>query len=269
MSSITSGNAKQYGDSRKLAARARLNSQYTIAEIGWFPWVARQLPLTPASHVLDVGCGPGWFWASIAAMVPEKLDLTLLDLSPGMVREAVARCQALPFGSVRGREADAANLPFEDGAFDGVIAMHMLYHLKDPATAVAEMHRVLKPGGFLAVTTNGIGNMRKIYELTTVLGSPSHDPAAAAFGYDAAERLMRHQFGNVVVSHHPARLRVTEPEDVYLALTSYPPGDGAPEAMLVQLRTAIAAAFRAGNGVLETDKESGLYISRKTANEMT
>ena len=232
-------------------------------KIGWFPWVAKQLPLVPASRVLDVGCGPGWFWASIAAMVPEKLDLTLLDLSPGMVREAVDRCEALPFGSVRGREADAANLPFEDGAFDGAIAMHMLYHLKDPAKAIAEMHRVLKPGGFLAVTTNGMGNMRKFYELATVLGSPPHDPAAAAFGYDSAERLMRLQFGNVVVSQHPARLRVTEPEDVYLALTSYPPGDEAPQSKLVQLRTAIGEAFVQGNGVLEVGKESGLFISRK------
>ena len=102
MSSITSGNAKQYGDSRKLAARARLNREYTIAEIGWFPWIARQLPLKSASRVLDVGCGPGWFWASTANMVPEKLDLTLSDLSPGMVQEAVERCRALPFGSVRG-----------------------------------------------------------------------------------------------------------------------------------------------------------------------
>ena len=265
MSSITSGNAKQYGDSRKLAARARLNREYTIAEIGWFPWITKQLPLRSASRILDVGCGPGWFWASTANMLPEKLDLTLSDLSPGMVREAVERCQALPFGSVRGLEADATGLPFDDGSFDAVIAMHMLYHLKDPAKGIAEMHRVLKPDGFLAVTTNGIGNMRKMYELTTVLGSPPHDPAGAAFGYDAAERLMRFQFGNVVLSQHPASLRVTEPEDVFLALTSYPPGDEASEAELVRLRRAIAEAFRAGNGVLEIEKESALFISRKTA----
>jgi ubiquinone/menaquinone biosynthesis C-methylase UbiE len=265
MSSITSGNAKQYGDSRKLAARARLNSEYTIAEIGWFPWIARQLPLRSASRVLDVGCGPGWFWASTANMVPEKLDLTPSDLSPGMVRETVERCRALPFGSVRGLAADATALPFDDGSFDAVIAMHMLYHLKDPAKGITEMHRVLKPDGFLAATTNGIGNMRKMYELTTVLGSPPHDPAAAAFGYDAAERLMRLQFGNVTMSQHPASLRVTEPEDVFLALTSYPPGDEASEAELVRLRRAIAEAFRAGNGVLEIEKESALFISRKTA----
>ncbi len=65
--------------------------------------------------------------------LPEKLDLTLSDFSPGMVQEAVERCQPLPFASVTGQQADASALPFEDGSFDAVIAMHMLYHLPDPS----------------------------------------------------------------------------------------------------------------------------------------
>lgn len=265
MSSITSGNAAQYGDSRKLAARARLNSEYMVAEIGWFVWVARQLPLKAGNLVLDAGCGPGWFWEATAKHLPEGLDLTVSDLSPGMVEEALERCRPLSFGRVTGRQADASALPFEDGVFDAVVAMHMLYHLPDPSKGIAEMHRVLKPGGFLAVTTNGAGNMRQIYALAAALGSPPVDPAAVAFGYDAAERLLKAQFGNVVMTQHPARLRVTEPEDVFLALTSYPPGDEAGEDRLAAFRDAVSEAFEAGGGVLEVEKESGLFISRKTA----
>jgi ubiquinone/menaquinone biosynthesis C-methylase UbiE len=263
MSLIASGNAKQYGDSRKLAARARLNRDYTIAETGWFSWVAKQLPLEAGNRVFDIGCGPAWFWAATANLLPKNIDLTLSDLSAGMVREAEERCRTLPFGSVRGQEADADALPFEDDCFDAIIAMHMLYHLPDPAKGIAEMFRVLKPGGFLAVTTNGAGNMRKLYELATVFGSPPYDPATAAFGYDVADRLMRSRFGNVVLSQHPAILRVTEPEDVFLALTSYPPGDEASEAELVALRRAIDDAFQRGNGVLETEKQTGLFLSSK------
>ena len=263
MSSISSGNAAQYGDSRKLAARARLHREYTIAETGWFPWVAGQLPLQTGNRVLDVGCGPGWFWAATASELPGKLHLTLCDLSPGMVQEAVERCRTLPFESVTGRQGDASALPFEDGSFDAVVAMHMLYHLAVPSKGIAEAHRVLKPGGFLAVTTNGAGNMRELYALTAVFGSPPVDPAGAAFGYDAAERLMQAQFGNVTMAQHPARLRVTSPDDVFLALTSYPPGDEADEAQLDRFRDAIDCAFRAGNGVLDVEKETGLFISRK------
>jgi len=263
VSSITSGNAEQYGDSRKLAARARLNSEYTVSEIGWFPWVAKQLPLKPGNNILDVGCGPGWFWEATAQELPQELNLTLSDLSPGMVQEAVERCRPLPFAAVTGRQSDTTALPFESGSFDAVIAMHMLYHVPDPSKGVAEMYRVLKSGGFLAVTTNGAGNMRELYALTTVFGSPPSDPAGTAFGYEAAEQIMQAQFGNVTMTQHPARLRVTEPEDVFLALTSYPPGDGANEAELAAFRDAIDKAFQAGKGVLEVGKESGLFISRK------
>jgi hypothetical protein len=56
---------------------------------------------------------------------------------------------------------------------------------------------------------------------------------------------------------------VTDPEDVFLALTSYPPGDDANETQLGNLRTAIAKAFEAGNGALETEKQFGLFTSIK------
>lgn len=265
MSSITSGNSEQYADSRKLAARGRLNREYTIAETGWFPWVARQIPLRPGDRVLDIGCGPAWFWASVVEEIPDNLDLTLADQSHGMVAEAVDRCRTLPFRSVTGYQADAVALPFEDGSFDAVIAMHMLYHLTDPAVAITEMSRVLKPGGVLAVTTNGVGNMREIYALTAVLGSPPVDPGGAAFGYEKAEAMMHAEFGNVAFSEHPARMRITEPEDVFLALTSYPPGDRSSEPQLAAFREAIARAFEAGNGVLEVGKQTGLFLSRKRA----
>jgi SAM-dependent methyltransferase len=258
-----SGMARQYGDSRKLAARARLHREYMVAETPWFAWVAQQLPLGAGDRVLDIGCGPGWFWASVADRLPDRLALTLADQSPGMVEEATGRCRTLPFGSVVGGQADAAALPFDDGSFDTVVAMHMLYHVTDPAAGIAEMARVLRPGGVLAVTTNGAGNMRELYELTTVFGGAPSEPVAAIFGFDTAERLMRSQFGNVAWSRHPAGLRITDPEDVFLALTSFPPGETADEPQQKAFRDAIDRAFRRAGGVLEVRTEMGLFLSRK------
>jgi hypothetical protein len=106
--------------------------------------------------------------------------------------------------------------------------------------------------------------MREIYELTTVFGSAPTDPAAAVFGYETAQRLMRSQFGNVTMSQHPATMRISEPEDVFIALTSYPPGDSAGASQLTAFRDAIDHAFRRGNGVLEVQKETGLFLSKKT-----
>ncbi len=262
MTSITD-TATQYADSRKLAARARLHRESTVAETPWFAWVARHLPLAPGAKVLDVGCGPGWFWAGAARDLPDGIDLTLLDQSAGMVEEAVARCTPLPFASVDGITADAATLPVASDSVDIVVAMHMLYHVPDQAGAIAEMVRVLRPGGTLAITTNGIDNLRDLYALTTVFGSDPSDPAGAIFGFDRAETLMRDALGNVTVSHHPSRLRVTDPDIVFDALTSYPPGDGAPQDQLTAFRAAIDAAFAAGGGVLETANQRAVFVGRK------
>lgn len=93
-----------------------------------------------------------------------------------------------------------------------------------------------------------------------MFGSPPYDPACAAFGYNAAERLMKSQLGNVSVTKHSARIQVAEPDDVFLALTSYPPGDRADETQLAAFRNAIDEAFRAGNGILGLEKQSGLFL---------
>ena len=161
--------------------------------------------------------------------------------------------------------ADAVALPFDDASFDTVIAMHMLYHLPNRGAAIAEMHRVLKPGGCLAVTTNDTDNMSEFYALATAFGAAPSDPAGAVLGFETARREVQAVFGNATVTQHPAKLRITEPEDVFLALTSFPPGDSASDDQLVELRNAIEKAFFEGNGVLETKRRSGLVLSVKEA----
>jgi SAM-dependent methyltransferase len=256
---------KQYGTSEKLAARARLHQNYSTAEVPWFQWVAANAGPLPGARVLDVGCGPGWFWASVADRLPDDLDLTLADLSPGMVAEATTRVQGHRNWSVAGTEADVSALPFPDESFDAVFAMHMLYHVPEPAAGIAEIARVLRPGGFAAVTTNGPNNLRQLYALTTAFGGKSSEPVAEAFGFEGAERLLRAKFGNVAIKQHPGGMRVTDPEDVFLALTSYPPGDGASAAQLTAFRDAIDDAFASGGGALEVETEVGLFVSRKQA----
>lgn len=262
MSAITSGMNKQYADSSKLAARARLHQEFSVGE-PWFAWVMDRLPLKAGDRVLDIGCGPAWFWAASQGHFPAGLHLTLADQSDGMVAEAVGRCTPLGLASVTGQQADVAALPFADGSFDVVIAMHMLYHVPDQAKAVAELHRVLKPGGTLAVTNNGAGNLKELYALTTTFGSPPVDPASVAFGHERAEGLLSAQFDNVTTAVHPGSLHVTDPEVVFMALTSYPPGDGASDEQLEAFQRAIAGAFEAGGGVLDVQKDAGLFLSRK------
>lgn len=263
MSSITEGAVKQYATSEKLAARARLHQAYSHDDNPWFPWVASNMDLASGQSVLDLGCGPGWFWVAAGDAVPAGIELALADLSPHMVDEATSRCNGLNFASVEGVVADAVSLPFPDRSFDRVIAMHMLYHVRDQRAALAEMHRVLKPGGLLGVTTNDLDNLAALNALTTVFGTDGSDAGGAAFSFARARELLSAQFGNVDQRVNPGRLRITEPEDVFMALTSYPPGDGAPDDQITAFRARIADAFAKGQGVLEAEKRMGLFLSRK------
>lgn len=265
MSQITEEMDRQYSDSQKLAARARLSGGFSRAEVPWFTWVAQHIKAAPGARILDVGCGPAWFWPEVMAVLPAGLDLTLFDQSPGMVAEAEERCRPLSLAKLAGQVGDAASLPFPDASFDVVIAMHMLYHVENQPKAIAEFFRVFEPGGMLVVTTNGRSNMRELYGLTTVFGSAPHDPAGAIFGFERATEIVQAKFGNAEQKTHPATMRVTDPDVVFLALTSYPPGDTAPPERKSAFRAAIAAAFEAGGGAMNVTRETGLVLAHKAA----
>ncbi len=252
----------QYRDSARLARRANIHS-FGTAPVGWFEWTIGEARLADGAAVLDVGCGPGWLWG--AANVPAGLALTLVDLSEGMVSEALERVQALGrFRSVAGRPADAQALPFPDASFDTVLACHMLYHVPDPGAALDETIRVLRPGGTLAVTTNGDDNMADMYELAhAVWGGLAVDPSGVTFDIDAATAALAARLPAVEVAIYRDELQVTDGEAIVGALTSYPPGDSATDAQLAVLRGMIAARMAEHGGVFPIAKRVGLVRGRK------
>ncbi|GAA3991127.1 class I SAM-dependent methyltransferase [Thermobifida alba] len=99
--------------------------------------------------VLDVGTGPGVLPVETARLRPD-LHVTGLDLSADMV--AAAQRNAAAFGDrVAARLGDVTDLPFADDSFDLVVTSFSAHHWDDPAGAVPELARVLRPGGRLAV----------------------------------------------------------------------------------------------------------------------
>lgn len=245
---------RQYANSRKLAARARL-FDYAVETVPWWRWVADHAALRAGERILEVGCGPGWFWAASADAVPADLELTLTDLSSGMVDEATAKVGGLGRFRVHSAVADVGELPFEDASFDAVVAMHMFYHVPDPARGMAEIARVLKPGGRAIVTTNGRDNMRELYALSAdAFGVASSDPAAAIFGFEEARALMQATFGTV--AEHPTRAGCASPSPM-MSLTPSPP-------IRPARRSGLAAAFAANGGVLDVQKQTGVFVSLRT-----
>jgi len=107
----------------------------------------RRLPLGPGQRLLDVGCGTGALLRAALAAQPTA-SLTGVDLSPEML--AMARRQ-LP-DPVDLRVAPAHALPLSDDSFDVVVTTSAFHFFPSPEAALAEMRRVLRPGGALVIT---------------------------------------------------------------------------------------------------------------------
>jgi ubiquinone/menaquinone biosynthesis C-methylase UbiE len=106
----------------------------------------------PGSRILEVGCGLGDDAAALSKLVAPGGSVIGIDGSQAMIDAARARhgkAEGLSF-----EVADAAHLPFEAASFDAVRVDRVLQHIADPAPAVAEMVRVLRPGGVLVAYDN-------------------------------------------------------------------------------------------------------------------
>lgn len=110
--------------------------------------VRQALALAPGERVIDIGCGPGFLTAEVADDVGPSGWSCGLDLSASMLALARARSAGQPGAAwVDFREGDAAALPFPDAAFDAAVATQVYEYVGDVARALAELHRVLRPGG--------------------------------------------------------------------------------------------------------------------------
>ena len=135
------------------------------------------------TRLLEVGGGQG----ELAERMQRELgsQVTFLDLSPRMVELARAR-------GIDAREGDVQELPFDDASFDTVVAAWMLYHVPDVDRALAEIARVLEPGGALIAVTNSVDHLAEFRELVGYREDLSH-----TFSRENGEEFLRRHFAKV------------------------------------------------------------------------
>ena len=113
----------------------------------------RRLNLIEVKTALDVGCGVGHWTRRIYPFLARDAEITGIDIDERFLEEArvITDKTALDLkkGKIKFQKNDAYEIPFEDETFDLVTCQTLLMHLKDPERAIAEMLRVLKPGGRL------------------------------------------------------------------------------------------------------------------------
>ncbi len=253
---------EQYGTSRKLRNRADLHRKYTSNPENVYAMMARTTPWAEATQILEVGCGPGWWWQYAQPNLLPGAHVTLTDLSPGMVSEAVGRCEG--FGmNVTGLEADVIQLPFPDDSFDLVTAHYMLYHVPDIAAAVAELARVLKSSGTLVAASNGPGHFAQfrgaLAEVFTEDGLHAYH-INNRFSPESGRAFLEALFAEVSWHPFPDVLNITDLDDAVTYLQTFPPGETATPDQLGRLREALDRQLV--DGVLQVSKDTGMFVAR-------
>jgi ubiquinone/menaquinone biosynthesis C-methylase UbiE len=102
------------------------------------------MPLENARDYLEVGCGTG----AVTRFVATELGLQAIGIDIDPEQIALAGSGASGLANARFQEGDATRLPFEDGSFDVVLSFMATHHIEDVDTALREIARVLRPGGY-------------------------------------------------------------------------------------------------------------------------
>lgn len=106
--------------------------------------VREALAPAPGEHILDVGCGPGFYAAELLDEVGSDGSVVGVDVSPAMLGVAAKRSEGKPNADFR--EGDATALPVDDGEFDAALSVQVLEYVADVTAALRELRRALRPG---------------------------------------------------------------------------------------------------------------------------
>ncbi len=253
----------QYKNAGNLSARARLHSLFGVNKYGWFNWLFDQYCIPATARILEVGAGTGWQWLENVPRISPGWDITLSDFSAGMVAEARSTLATVRH-PIKFQRIDVQAIPYADARFDVVMAHFMLYHVPDRAGAIAELRRVLKPGGILYTATVGNAHLRDldalIAEFTSVPEYVGGFGEARRYTLENAPLQLAEQFESVEVRRYADALVVTEVEPLIEYVLSMPARDLVGGKRLPAFREFIAAEM-AKTGAIRITKDSGLVIA--------
>lgn len=253
----------QYQNASNISARINLHSIYSQNQQGWFPWIFENLKLRPGMKVLEIGCGDGSLWKDCLAEIPEDVQITLTDISEGMLRDArrtVSADEKLFFFQVN----DASNLTFLDEQFDLVIANHVLFYCENIEEVCREIKRVLKEHGCFICSTYGNNHMKEVSDMVQGFDERivlSAEKLYERFGRENGAEILKKSFDKVCWEAYNDKLIVTEPEPLISYVLSC---HGNQSQYIVErysdFRTYVKKKTAKG---FEITKDAGIFICKK------
>lgn len=192
----------QYLNASNISARISLHQMYSTGRPGWFQWIYDNCRICRNMNILELGCGSGTFWTVNRDKLPPDINVTITDISEGMIRDAKRNItnSGLAQYNFSYNTTDCCNIPYPDNSFDIVIANHVLFYCNPVTKAVNEIHRVLKSGGRLICSTYSSRHMQEINQLVSDFDSRivlSADRLYTIFGLDNGCQLLNDDFKQI------------------------------------------------------------------------
>ena len=252
----------QYKDSSNLDARVELHQRFSTNPYGWMTWVFDHLLALPAdAKILELGCGPGYLWKENISRIPSTWDVTLSDLSSGML-DSAWRTLVVTGRAYHFKEIDAQEISFADETFDAVIANFMLYHVPDRSKALGEIRRVLKPGGRLIAATVGENHMREALNWTQQVAQETLASFSVPFTLENGFDQLASVFSRVTLTRYSDELKVTEVKPLIAYILSNVPKGDLVEAELKNVEMELSEQLRT-DGEISVTKDTGLFEAIK------
>ena len=226
--------------------------QYSFAHPRLISWILSHVPVEPHFTVLDVAAGTGHLARTLAPLVHQ---VVAVDLTPEMLAAGKQQADAAGIENVLFERGDAAALPYLDDSFDLVVSRFAIHHFSEPATQTAEMIRVCRRGGRVAVIdlVAAEPELAERYNELERLRDPSHTYALPA------ERLVE------LLEASGARIEQQNSHDQKLDVERWlAQADTRPD-LAERIRAELRAELAGGSstGMRPSLEEGGLYFTQR------
>jgi SAM-dependent methyltransferase len=263
---------ESYATDEPLSVRIETHRRYSVPAIDLPIWALDRHAWRGDETVLDIGTGTGQYLAPLRERVSHG-RIIAGDLAPGMLRDLAAH--GVP-GSTQLLSADAEALPLAEASCDAIIASYVLPLVLDLPRALAEMSRVLRPGGaLLAVTMAGVYMEELCVAINAALNKMGISretrwgSVSKRFNLENGLAYLEPHFAHVTVLRHESALVFPEAEPVLAYVTSsrdvirddLPPNRTWDE-FLAALREVVEAEITA-RGEFRVSKAAGVLVAVK------
>jgi SAM-dependent methyltransferase len=253
----------QYLTSNNLTVRIDVHERFSTNPYRWMLWVFDHFDLPEPCRILELGCGVGKLWVENAHRIRPTWDITVSDFSAAMLAATKANL-AHVHGAFDFQQFGVERIPFGPHTFDAVIAKHMLYYAQDVDGAVAEIGRVLKSGGTLYASTNGMNHLKEIDDLIVDFRGGDRPIASVitTFNLDTGRDILARHFAVVHAYKQENALRITDPEALTAFCLSITRA-AIPEQSHPTFATYVAQQVQARGGAMHIEKDGGLFVAVK------